>query len=296
MGVQAPPVLWAFRVLWLTLPFTLGDAVAGAVDGRSDAVRLTALAVAWLLWGLALGASLVPAPRALTATRVLAAAAPVGGALAVLAAGGEPGAWGWAGTALAVAAAAVALAAGTGAWFVDGASYGDERRLPLRPPAVLLAGPLELAWACTVAPVPAGALLLAARQWVAGALLVGAGAATAWFGFRALDRLSHRCLVFVPAGMTLVDDLALAEPQLFARRAVVRFGPAPADSSALDLSAGAAGLILQVDLDEEIDPVPAPPRGRAAEAVRTRSVLLAPSRPGRALTEAESRRIHVGRT
>ncbi|MFZ4519700.1 MAG: hypothetical protein ACOYOP_15025, partial [Microthrixaceae bacterium] len=231
------------------------------------------------------------------ATRVLAVAAPVGGAVAVAAVegGDAPGLWVWVGLVLAVGAAAATLAAESGMWFVDGASYGDELRLPLRPPAALLAGPLEIAWVLTVAPVVAGAVLLAARQWLLGGALLVVGVATAWFGFRALDRLSQRCLVFVPAGMTLVDDLALAEPELFPRRAVVRFGPAPADSTALDLSAGAAGLILQVDLDEEIDPVPAAPRGGVAEAVRTRSVLLAPSRPGRALAEAEARRIHVGR-
>ncbi len=296
MGVQAPPVLWAFRVLWLTLPFTLGDAFAGSVDGRSDPVRLTASALAWAVWVLALGASLVAAPRALTTTRVLAATAPAGGVAAVAAAGFAAGAWGWAGLAFAVAAAAAAMAAGTGAWFVDGASYGDELRLPLRPPAALLAGPVELAWALTVVPLPAGVLLLAARNWVAGGLLLVAGLLTAWFGFRVLDRLSHRCLVFVPAGMTLVDDLSLAEPQLFPRRSVVRFGPAPADTTALDLTAGAAGLILQVDLDEEIEPVPTAPRGGVVESVSTRSALLAPSRPGKALAAAESRRIHVGRT
>ncbi|MFZ4519260.1 MAG: methylmalonyl-CoA mutase family protein, partial [Microthrixaceae bacterium] len=78
-------------MLWLTLPFTLGEAVSGAVDGRSDAVRLTVVVLAWLGWGLALGVSLVAAPRALTATRVLAVAAPVGGAVAVAVAAVEGG-------------------------------------------------------------------------------------------------------------------------------------------------------------------------------------------------------------
>ena len=35
----------------------------------------------------------------------------------------------------------------SGEAFVDGSSYGDERRMPLRPPVAVLAGPVPLAWA-----------------------------------------------------------------------------------------------------------------------------------------------------
>jgi hypothetical protein len=193
------------------------------------------------------------------------------------------------------------MSADVGAWFVDGDSYGDERRVALRPPAVLVLGPVELAWVLTVVPVAAGALLLAARSWVAGAVLTVAGLAAAWWGGQVLHRLSRRCIVFVPTGMTLVDDLALAEPVLFPRRSVTRFGPAPDEAPRpgerpLDLTVGATGLILRIDLDPPVSLVPAVRRGGTAEAVDAGAVLVAPARPGRMLAEAEDRRIRVSRT
>ena len=40
MGVQAPPVLWAFRVLWLTLPFTLGKDYELSFQRRGDTMKI----------------------------------------------------------------------------------------------------------------------------------------------------------------------------------------------------------------------------------------------------------------
>jgi hypothetical protein len=101
--------------------------------------------------------------------------------------------------------------------------------------------------------------------------------------------------VFVPAGVTLVDALALAEPVLLARRSVTRVGPAHADTTALDLSVGATGLIVQVDLDTPVSLVRATRRNQVAEAVETTSVLIAPTRPGVFLRIAEERGLKVRR-
>ena len=49
--------------------------------------------------------------------------------------------------------------AGVGDWYVDGSSYGDERRFALRPPAALVMVAVPLAWILTVAPLLAGILL-----------------------------------------------------------------------------------------------------------------------------------------
>jgi hypothetical protein len=132
-------------------------------------------------------------------------------------------------------------------------------------------------------------LTLAAEQWVAGAVVTAAGAVAAWWGVRVLSRLLGRWCVFVPAGITLVDDLALAEPTLMRATDIAAVGPAPADTSALDLSAGATGLILQVDLHSSTGFLPAAPRGGVTEEVQATSVLLAPSRPGALIRRARER-------
>lgn len=295
--MRATPLLWITRVLWLTLPLTVGELLADAVADRSSPVGLAVAALAWATWVGGLAASFVALPAALTVLRILTPVPLLAGAAAATQV--APGAVGWVGVAVAAVVAVVSMSADVGAWFVDGASYGDERRVPLRPPAVLVLGPVELAWVATVVPVVAGVLLLAGRAWVAGAALTAVGLATAWWGGRVLHRLSRRCIVFVPTGMTLVDDLALAEPILFPRRSISRFGPAPADTSPggpVDLTVGATGLILRVDLDPPVSLVPAVGRGGTAEAVDARAVLVAPARPGRILAEAEDRRIRVSRT
>ena len=129
-----------------------------------------------------------------------------------------------------------------------GSSYGDERRMPLRVPGPLLAGPLVLVWAVAVAGVAAGPLLLAARQWVAGAAAMAAGLPAAGVAVRSMHTLARRWLVFVPNGLVVHDPLVLVEPVLLRRADVRSLGPAPADTAALDLTRGALGLALEVRL------------------------------------------------
>ena len=206
MGVTASPLTWVVRALWLTLPLTCGDLVATTLDGRSGPVRGVAIGLAWAVWAAGLLASLVTQPSALTVLRTLAPLPLM--ASAVCAVESTPSAIGWLGLATSALVVVVAGSAVVGADFVDGASYGDERRFALRPPAVLLAGPIPLTWALTTLPLPLGALLLAAGRWFAGAVLVVAGAATAWWGFRVLHRLARRCVVFVPAAFVFMTVLA----------------------------------------------------------------------------------------
>jgi len=294
--VHATPLTWAARILWFTLPFTLGELLADAVTDRSGPVRLAAAAMAWIVWGTGLGASLVPLPITLTLWRVLAPVPLVAGGVAIAVAPGRPGTLGWVGLATAAMVAIMAMGAEIGDWFVNGSSYGDERRMPLRVPTALVVGPIEVVWLLTTAPVTVGLFLLAARAWVLGAVITAAGAATAVIGFRTLARLAYRWIVFVPAGVTIVDDLALAEPILLPRARIVRLGPAPSDTTAFDLSANASGLIVQVDLDGPLQLVPAVRRGGTAGTVEVTSVLVAPGRPGEMLSHAEGRRIAVSRT
>jgi hypothetical protein len=291
--VRTTPLTWVTRVLWFALPFTLGELLADAVAFRSGPVRLLAAVLAWGLWVAGLGASLVPLPVTLTMLRVLAPLPFAAGVVAAVLS--SPDTLGSVGLALAAAVAVTSMAAEVGDWFINGSAYGDERRMPLRAPTALLLGPVEVVWALTTGPLVIGLFLLAARVWMWGALLAAVGLVTAVLGFRTLSRLARRWIVFVPAGITIVDDLALAEPILLPRARIVRLGPAPADTDARDLSTNAAGLIMQVDLDGPLELVPAVRRGGVAEPVEVTSVLVAPGRPGVMLAHAEERRIAVSR-
>lgn len=283
---------WPVRITWALLPLAVGPALGDALDGSSRAVALTGAVLAWGSWAKVLVAVLIPRTVSLTALRLVAPAALVAAVWAGVA-GEQSGA-----DLVAVAWAAITLVAAfaptTGDCFVNGSSYGDERRMPLRVPAALLAGPLPLAWVVAVG-VPVGApLLLAARQWVAGGLLLVAGVPAAAVAIRALHGLARRWVVFVPAGLVLHDLHAMVDPVLFPRTAIRRLGPAPADGDgALDLTLGSPGLALELELVDELEVVPR----RRDGLVKTEPVgrlLFTPTRPGALLTEAAARRIAVG--
>ncbi|MCU1353957.1 MAG: hypothetical protein JWM05_3166, partial [Acidimicrobiales bacterium] len=268
---------WPIRVAWLVLPFTLGPAMADALAPRSAAVRVVASALLWLGWAVALGATLVPRSSSLTIVRVLAPAALAAAGWAALASG-RPTVADVVALATTALAVGVALLPTTGETFVDGSSYGPERRMLLRPPSGLLLGPIELAWAVAVAGIVAGPLLLAARAWVLGAIAVAVGLAAAAWCLRSLHQLSTRWVVFVPTGMVLHDPLAAPEPHLFLRKGIRRLGPAAAGTAALDLTGGAAGLALELELVEPLEMLLRSGRTGAGTEAVTR-LLFTPSRP-----------------
>jgi hypothetical protein len=286
---------WLLRVLWFLLPLTAGRAVDNALDGASDSVALTMVIGLWALWAVGLAATAIALPLSLTTVRILS---PMVVALVI-----------WAlvidGT---TATSLLALAHGAallgvsmnhliGDRFADGASYGDERRMPLRAPAQLLATAVPLAWTLIAAGLASGPLLLADRRWILGTVATVAGIIAVPIGGRALHQLSRRWIVFVPTGFVLHDYVALTEPVLFRRSAVERLGPAIAGSPARDLTNGAAGLLLECELT---DPAPLGLRhssadnGTVATLTDVRRFLFAPSRPGALLDEAERRGLPVG--
>lgn len=287
---------WATAVCWFVLPLVAGPSFGDALDPRSRAVQLVAEVGLWGLWAAGLVAALVPSTVSLTIIRVLAPASVVAALWAALvvpdgAATPESLALGF--TTL---AAVVALSAPVGDRFVNGSSYGDERRMPLRPPGALLLGPVPLTWAVVVAGGVAGPMLLAVRSWVAGAVLLVVGWTAAALGARSLHGLARRWLVFVPAGVVVVDRMALTDSFLVQRQHVDSLGPAPADTRALDLTAGALGLALELRLTRPDQVTPAPGGWRGADAVEpveVDAVLVAPTRPGWALDEARRRRLLV---
>ncbi len=271
---------WAFRAVWVALAVAAGPAFDDALSGASRAVQLVGAVGLWVGWAAVLAASLVPRASTLTALR-LAAPAPLAAAVAAAALGaGDLGIDDAVALALGAALLGVATLPDLADAFVDGSSYGAERRFALRTPPALLLGPVPLAWALAVAAPAAAALLLAARSWVAGAALAVVGAAGLALGVPARHRLSCRWLVFVPAGLVVHDRLALPEPVLFRRPTVRRLGPALAGTDALDLTRGAGGLALELALVEPVEV------DRDTTADR---FLVTPLRPGAVLAEARRR-------
>ncbi len=288
-----PSYPWLIRAGWLALPFAAGPAYGAALHPHSDAVRLAATILLWAGWAVVLLGTLVPHPLGLTALRLAAPAAAV--AAMAAATTGRPS------VAAATAAVGVtgldlvlAIAPPTGAWYVNGPAYPNERRYPLRPPGPLLLGPLELSWAAVVG-APVGAiLLLAARSWLAGAVTLLVGLPVAVVLARSLHGLSRRWLVFVPAGVVLHDPITLLDPVLFPRRTIEALRPAPAQSDSLDLTQGALGLTLELVLTEKVPMTRARPGQLGGEQGASARLLFTPTRPGQVLAEAARRRVPVG--
>ena len=189
------------RTVWFVLPFTVGPLLGEGLGDASPAVQTTGLVLAWALWGIGLVATLIFHPAGLVALR---SATPLAVAAAL---------WSWvhrspsaATTALglgsAVVASVVMHSAETGHLAVNGPAYPNERRFLLRPPAVLLVGPIPLAGTVLAVGAVAGPLLLAARHWIAGAFALGEGDRA---GFGAICVLS---------GLALGADLALPPAML----------------------------------------------------------------------------------
>ncbi len=281
--------VWSVRVWWAALPFIAGPVLADGLRETSAAWRSTASVGLWVLWGLVLVGSLLAHPATLVLVRLALPSA----VAALLWAGRGNADWGEVSLVAAIsgALAAVALSAPVGQVFVNGISYGDEVRLILRPPAVLLAGPLPAAAVITVGGAVSGPLLLAAEHWAVGAAVTVAGGALAFLAARSLYSLTRRWLVFVPAGVVVHDHLAVQDPVLLRRRSVAGFGPANQGSDASDLSQGAAGLLLELSLSQPITLSPPAKRKSSNQEVQAEAILIAPSRPGQTIALARQRQL-----
>lgn len=279
---------WLVRAGWLAIPFTVGTLVADALDGRSTPVQVTAAVLLWAAWAAVVVSLLVPRPAGLVALRVGAVAA------AALAAWAIDGAADAAlGGPIAATVLVLALVPATGEWLVNGTSYGYERRYLLRAPAPVVAGPMALAALAVPAAVLTGPLLLAAGQWVAGGLALAAGVGVGFVVLRALHSMTMRWVVLVPAGLVLKDHLTLLDPVLFRRTDIEVVQRAPADTDALDLTAGALGLALELQLRHEQRVDRMRPVRRGSEPYDVRKLLFTPTRPDALLVDASSRRIRV---
>jgi hypothetical protein len=296
---RAPPrwlARWALAAAWLSLPFTIGPALAEALSPRSPLVQQVDSTGLWVVWAAGLVSTLVASTVTFTANRVLAVSALAAAVAAWI--GGADTTAAVVGVAAGVVVVAIALNAVVADTFVNGSSYGDEQRFLLRTPAPLLLGPVELAVVLVIAGVAAGPMLLAAEQVVAGVVALVVGWPLAAVLLRSLHGLSRRWIVFVPVGLVVHDYTALIDSLLVPRAGVARVGWAPEGTDAVDLTANAAGRVVQLDFRQPESVLPRPGRrpgsdGPAVEPVSTSAVLVAPARPAALLEEAARRRLPV---
>ncbi len=265
-----------------------GGALPPALYPGGAAGRVAVTVGLWFAFAVVLAALLLGGPRALTVVRI---AVPAAAAVEAWALGAGPSL----GDAAAVTAAAAALVCAFtvllpayGEAQVDAASYGDERRFLLRPPGPALLTLVVPLWAMSAAGAVAGPLLLARGAWVAGAVACAAWLPAAALGAHSLFRLSTRWLVFVPNGLVVHDHLAVAEPLPLARRGIASLGPAPADTSAADLTAQSFGIALELRLNEPVTARVRVGRKLSEERALT-SILVSPSRPAAVMRTAERR-------
>ena len=285
-------MLWALRTLVVGLAPALAFATDGAVDQRA-AVAGTVATVAWgAVVAVVLVALMAPSPLGLTVTRTTLPLL-VPGAAVALAMGAGP-AWGVAALALSLLATLVAFTAETAEAFVQAAAYGDERRLPLRAPAALLV-PMVLSWVVWCALALAAALALCAGAWLPGVALSLVAAVLAVPLFTRFHRFSRRWLVLVPAGVVLHDHVVLGETLLLMRPNVALARLAPASTEAADFTGPAAGHAVELTVRDMVlallAATPANPKGKA---LHVQSLLVAPSRPGRALRALATAKVPVG--
>ncbi len=283
---------WAVRLAWVIVLVVGDPAIESATADRSDAVRAVARFGGGALWLVGVAAMAIPAVVSLTATRVVvpivvpaASAAWLAGADAVdvaplLVVG--------------VLATLLAYSAEFGRAFVQASAYGDEDRHLLRPPPAYAAMSV-LTWVVCVLALITGPLLLAARMWIVGTVLTALAVGGSAWAWRRWHRLSRRWFVIVPVGFVVHDHLVLGETLMLRRDEIAGVRLAPAGTQAADLTGPAAGHAIEIVTPAPVTAIlaasPSVPRGTV---IHLTSCLVSPSRPGRVLRAAASRRLPVG--
>lgn len=289
--------MWAARALWLLLPFTAFEAIERAVPGVESAPRQAVLVCAWLMWGCCLVSFFVARPEALVAARLGASTVALGSIVATIwpmfdAGNDRFSTLGAIGTALAIIAAGLLWLPAVGEWYLNGAAYGDERRMGLRCPApIAMATPIL--WVFGLPAVVVGVALVADGSVPAGLLVAALGAVVTVWGFIVWLRAANRFVVFVPTGVTVVDELTLEDSVLTSKARLRSIGPAVDGTRSFDTTAGAAGL--QVDIGFLV-PTPITVRNyrtKVSETIEVAGLRIAPSRPGAVLAEAAGRKLPI---
>jgi len=241
--------VWCARLTWALLPVSAGVALTDALDGWATGPARVAGVLLWAAWAVGLVALLAPRPWGLTALRVIAPASVFVALWSITGASGGAAALA---VTTCIVATAFALSAEVAQATGNSLAYGDETRFPLRIPPALFLAPVPLAVLFIGAGVSVGPLLLANEQYIAGAALTVVGVALAVVLARSLHALSVRWLVLVPAGVVVVDPLALADPVLMRREVIDRVGRAagiPSNPGVVDLRLGSLAGTIAIGLN-----------------------------------------------
>jgi hypothetical protein len=285
-----PIWLWCARLAWFVLPITVGSALADGLDGWSTGASVVAAALCWAAWATGLLALLAPRPWGLTFLR---AAAPITVALALVAVPATSTGTAMIAIASSLLSAILVLGAPVAFAAANSLAYGDEVRFSLRVPSALFLGPIPFATALAGAGVATGPILLGDGRIPAGIVVTIVGVPVAYLCMRALDALSRRWFVLVPAGIAIVDALTLLDPVLLKRDAIEHLQPAAgtaASSGALDLRLGAIAGGVQIDLADAV--TFGRRRGRAGgELLEPKSVVVSVVQRETMLAHARERRI-----
>ena len=275
------PLLQPQRVLnsvamaaWVAL--ALSSPWQTIADDASRSVAWVVLTWGWFLW-TGVGASLlVPSPMSLTIVRI---AVPLSVVVSVVAS--QP---------LAVFCSVVALIVCASPVFVDamvqGGAYGDETRFALRTQLPYVV-PAVVAWLLYTAALIGGSLLLAAHQYIVGAVLVAIGILLSRTIPRRLHRLARRWLVLVPVGIVVHDHLVLHETIMAHSEKILSVTRTSDVGEAADLTGGVVGDRITIALTEADKVVLSAITAKAlgtTEALHVKMFCIAPRRLNAALS------------
>lgn len=282
---KVPPLLWGIRALLASGLFLAAPPLERFAREASPAAGRTVGTAAVILWAVAAISAWWRRPAGLTALRISTGLSAAVVAVAVASQGATTR-----GVIALVVAGITAIAcqlAICGQWFLNGASYGNEIRIGLRPPlTVAVAAPALFGG--PAAAIACGTWAVIGRHWVLGTAAIVVGAAALAITVLAYHRLSGRALVFVPRGITVVDPLSLAEPAFMGRQVVTTVTLADTASTEKrpeDLALGAAGTHLSIGLSPamEIARIDRSSREAPAAVIPVHRIEVAPSMPAAAL-------------
>ena len=285
-------VLWLVRALWLLQPLAFVPLLTQATEYLEPSGRMLVVVAAWAAWATVLLAALVPSTVSLTAARMMVPLQLI--AVGVCASVGVTAAWLTAAAGAAVIALLVWFSGETGVAFAQGSAYGAEQRFPLKPPVPLLI-PMLVSWLVTAAAALSAIVLLANRIWIVGAVVLGIALTASRFVAPRFHQLARRWLVVVPVGLVVHDPMMLSENTLFRLTQLAAVRLAPAGTEAADLTGGTAGVAVEIVLHQMDTIVKTGTRDNpTGTALHVLSILVSPTRPGKALQAAAARRIPVG--
>ena len=279
-------VPWAARLGWIAVAVAGTPALQSALEGRSDTVRWVATGLSGVIWLVGVAAVAIGATATLTLARVTIPTVIPATVLGLVAGADLRATLGTVSCALSTVA--VVNSPEYGQIAVQSSAYGNEVRFLLRPPVGYLIAAIAT-WVLWVAALFGGAALAATGREILGVGLILLAGVLTVLAVPRWHRLSTRWLVFVPAGIVIHDPVTLSDTVMLKRSEIRHITLAASDTEAFDLSGPASGHALEIATTDTITVVCAAVGRAAPRAIHLTAMLVAPSRPGRALRAAADR-------